>query len=126
MAVGRSRDVLGPYLDQAGVALLDGGGTLILESDETWAGPGHNGVLQTGGRDYLVHHAFSRARPELGRLFLIRPLNWSEDGWPSCGGPLNQPVAPPQSHVSPANRPVARNASTASCTARRFISQVCE
>ena len=127
VAVGRSREVLGPYVDQAGVALLDGGGTPILEGDDTWAGPGHNGVLQTGGRDYLVHHAFMRARPELGRLFLIRPLDWSRDGWPSCGEPLNQRgPARPQSHVPPLNRPVARNASTASCTARRFISQVCE
>ena len=91
VVVGRSHDALGPYLDQSGKPLLEGGGTPILISDEHWAGPGHNGVLQTEHGDFIVHHAFRRDQPKLGRLFLIRPLTWSAAAWPSCGEPLNKP-----------------------------------
>jgi len=71
--------------------MLEGGGTLLLASDEHWAGPGHNGVLQTNAGDFLVHHAYRRDRPHLGRLFLIRPLTWTDDGWPACAEPVNHP-----------------------------------
>ncbi|MEI7908700.1 MAG: arabinan endo-1,5-alpha-L-arabinosidase [Verrucomicrobiota bacterium] len=91
VVVGRSHNALGPYLDQSGKSMLDGGGTPILISDEHWAGPGHNGILQTEHGDFIVHHAFRRDQPKLGRLFLIRPLTWSAAGWPSCGEPLNKP-----------------------------------
>ena len=89
LMVGRSHAALGPYLDKSGKPMLDGGGTPMLASDSQWAGPGHNGVLQTPRGDFLVHHAFLRDRPALGRLFLIRPLIWSVDSWPTCGAPIN-------------------------------------
>ena len=91
VVVGRSHSALGPFLDQSGKPMLEGGGTPILISDEHWAGPGHNGVLQTDHGDFIVHHAFRRERPQLGRLFLIRPIAWSAAGWPKCGDLLNNP-----------------------------------
>ena len=91
VVVGRSHNALGPFFDQSGKPMLEGGGTPILISDEHWAGPGHNGVLQTDHGDFIVHHAFRRDRPQLGRLFLIRPITWSAAGWPSCGELLNKP-----------------------------------
>jgi arabinan endo-1,5-alpha-L-arabinosidase len=94
VVVGRSRKALGPFLDQSGRPMLEGGGTPILISDERWAGPGHNGVLQTERGDFIVHHAFRRERPQLGRLFLIRPLTWTSDGWPSCEEPINHAEKP--------------------------------
>jgi arabinan endo-1,5-alpha-L-arabinosidase len=90
VVVGRSKFSLGPYLDKSGTPMLDGGGTLVLESDGRWLAPGHNGVLQTERGDFMVHHAFRRDRPEIGRLFLMRPLTWSDDGWPSVGEPINR------------------------------------
>jgi len=90
VVVGRSKSALGPYLDKSGSSMLAGGGTLVLESDEHWVGPGHNGVLQTERGDFMVHHAFRRDRPEAGRLFLVRPITWSDDGWPSVGEPINR------------------------------------
>lgn len=82
---------LGPFLDQTGKPMLDGGGTLVLERDDLWAGPGHNGVLRTDHGDFLVHHAIRRDRPYLGRLLLVRPLTWSAAGWPQAGKPVNLP-----------------------------------
>lgn len=79
--VGRALEVTGPYIDRDGVALLEGGGTLILESSERWRGPGHNAVLQIGGDWLLVYHAYDaelRGVPTLR----IEELFWDEEGWP--------------------------------------------
>ncbi len=91
--VGRSRNIAGPYLDDMGRKLLDGGGTLVLAGYGRFRGPGHNSVLQEGNHDYLVHHfydAVNRGRPTLQ----IRPLTWGKDDWPRAGEPI--PVKPKQ------------------------------
>src|SRR5450759_2659494 len=38
--VGRSTSVTGPYYDQSGVCLTNGGGTMVLESTARFIGPG--------------------------------------------------------------------------------------
>ncbi len=85
--VGRSKSVTGPYFDREGRDMRDGGGTLLLQGDEEWKGPGHNEILRDNGKDYIVHHAYdprNNGRPTL----LIRPLGWDKDGWPAPGKPL--------------------------------------
>lgn len=78
--VGRSRSVTGPYVDEEGTPMTDGGGTLVLSGWSRWKGPGHNAVLKDGGETVLVYHAYSVA--EGGTPFLkISPLEW-ENGWP--------------------------------------------
>ena len=56
--VGRSEDVTGPYQDQCGRPLTDGGGTLILAGYRHIRGPGHNAVLMDGERSWIVHHFY--------------------------------------------------------------------
>ena len=76
--VGRARQPAGPFLDRDGVALMDGGGTLIEASGPRWKGPGHQDVVG----DTLVRHAYDaedQGKPHLR----IDTLRWSEDGWPS-------------------------------------------
>jgi arabinan endo-1,5-alpha-L-arabinosidase len=87
--VGRSKKARGPYLDKSGTPMAEGGGTLLLASDKRWAGPGHNGVIQTDNGDYIVHHAYLRANPKIGRQFIIRPMTWTKDGWPELGEVMN-------------------------------------
>ncbi|HUG89512.1 MAG TPA: arabinan endo-1,5-alpha-L-arabinosidase, partial [Planctomycetaceae bacterium] len=85
--VGRSKSLEGPYVDREGTPLLEGGGTLVLESDGDVRGPGHNAVLSDSGRDWLVHHFYdaeARGVPTLQ----IRPLTWDADGWPRAGEPV--------------------------------------
>jgi arabinan endo-1,5-alpha-L-arabinosidase len=81
MMVGRSPAVTGPYLDRGGRELNEGGGTLLLEGNERWAGVGHNSVYHFDGTDYLVFHAYETADNGLQKL-KITPLNWDDDGWP--------------------------------------------
>ena len=82
--VGRSKDILGPYLDRTGKSMLDGGGTLVLAAaagEPRWRGPGHIAILRDAGKDYIVYHAYDAAHD--GRPTLrIAPLGWTEDNWP--------------------------------------------
>ncbi|MDX1675190.1 MAG: arabinan endo-1,5-alpha-L-arabinosidase, partial [Longimicrobiales bacterium] len=56
--VGRAEQVTGPYLDRDGVPMMEGGGTLVLESYGPIRGPGHASVLEQAGGHLLVHHYY--------------------------------------------------------------------
>jgi arabinan endo-1,5-alpha-L-arabinosidase len=84
--VGRSKDILGPYLDQKGKPMLEGGGTLVLAAgggEPRWRGPGHVAVVRDAGKDYLVYHAYDSAHD--GRPTLrVAPMGWTDDNWPAA------------------------------------------
>jgi arabinan endo-1,5-alpha-L-arabinosidase len=84
--VGRSEQVLGPYLDRDGVRLLDGGGTLLLRGDGRFNGPGHNAVIFRGQQAFNVYHAYDATRGGAATL-RVAELAWDDDGWPVSGGP---------------------------------------
>jgi arabinan endo-1,5-alpha-L-arabinosidase len=85
--IGRSKGVTGPYVDKNGKDMREGGGSLVLAGDDDWKGPGHSEILQDGGKDYLVHHAYDAHNNGRATL-LIRPLTWDAGGWPIAGKPL--------------------------------------
>ncbi len=90
IAVGRSRSILGPYMDQSDKSLLEGGGTILLESRAPVHGPGHNAVLLgDDGKDWLVHHFYDGRRRGTPTL-QVRPLTWSDDGWPLVGEAIGE------------------------------------
>ena len=78
--VGRSESITGPYLDESGVPMLDGGGTLLKEGGARWKGPGHNAVFRHDDTDYLVYHAYDAE--DVGRPYLRLELLFWEKGWP--------------------------------------------
>ena len=82
VAVGRSRNVAGPYLDRTGKDMANGGGTLFLEGDKTnWEAAGHSAAYTFDGQDLFVCHGYSATQN--GAAFLIqRTISWTEDGWP--------------------------------------------
>ena len=79
--VGRAKAVTGPYLDRAGVALDQGGGTQVLAGDKNWFGLGHNAVCTFDQVDYLVFHGYDAADKGHSKL-RIEPLGWDAAGWP--------------------------------------------
>ncbi len=87
IAVGRAENITGPYLDRDGNDMLTGGGTIVLEGSDDYAGVGHNAVLQEGDQDWLVFHAYTVKRGGMA-LLQIRPIIWTEDDWPTVGEPL--------------------------------------
>ncbi|MBI5386187.1 MAG: arabinan endo-1,5-alpha-L-arabinosidase [Verrucomicrobia bacterium] len=82
--VGRSLSVTGPYLDQNGVDLLQGGGSLLLGTRGSEVGPGHAGIVEAGNEKWLSFHYYDGAHG--GRATLgLRKLSWSTNGWPVVG-----------------------------------------
>ncbi len=82
--VGRSKDILGPYIDQAGVPMLNGGGTLVLAAgagEPRWRGPGGVSIVRDAGKDFIAYHAYD-ARHDGRPTLRIAPLGWTEDNWP--------------------------------------------
>ena len=82
VAVGRSRQVAGPYLDREGRDMTQGGGTLFLEGDKTaFEAAGHCAAYHIDGEDIFICHGYSIAHK--GASILVRkPIRWSADGWP--------------------------------------------
>jgi arabinan endo-1,5-alpha-L-arabinosidase len=81
--VGRSHLVTGPYVDESGKLLMDGGGTQLLVANSRWLGPGGESVLITPrGRDLIVYHAYdaTTGKPSMQ----LSTIDWV-DGWPHAG-----------------------------------------
>ncbi|ADH97874.1 arabinan endo-1,5-alpha-L-arabinosidase [Salisediminibacterium selenitireducens] len=81
IAVGRSDKPEGPYFDQEGEPLVQGGGTILLEEEGNQIGPGGQDVYSEDGTDYLIHHYYDADADGVIR-FQIRELSW-EDDWPT-------------------------------------------
>jgi arabinan endo-1,5-alpha-L-arabinosidase len=84
--VGRSTSITGPYADKAGTAMAQGGGTLLVEGDARWKGPGHNAIIFRGNSAYNVYHSYDAN--ENGRITLrVSEIAWDAEGWPISAGP---------------------------------------
>lgn len=83
--MGRARKVTGPFLDNMGIDMLQGGGKLFAGSSERHVGPGHFGLLDLGGgvQKFSCHYEADLDRGGISVLD-IRPLLW-RDGWPVAG-----------------------------------------
>jgi arabinan endo-1,5-alpha-L-arabinosidase len=79
--VGRSDRITGPYLDKDGADLLMGGGSLVLDSNGPFIGPGHAGIITAKGRDWLSCHFYDGTRGGAPTLAVL-PLTWNAAGWP--------------------------------------------
>src|SRR5690606_16451074 len=81
MIVGRSRQVTGPYVDDEGKDLAEGGGMLLLQGDERWHGVGHNAAYTFDGVDYLIFHGYDGNDNGMSKL-RIEKLDWDDGEWP--------------------------------------------
>ncbi|WP_303310833.1 family 43 glycosylhydrolase [Hymenobacter sp. BT730] len=79
--VGRSTSPTGPFLDQKGVDLNSGGGTVVLNTSGRYIGPGHTGIFQENGVSYFSHHYYDGQDNGVAKLSLAK-LTWSAAGWP--------------------------------------------
>lgn len=85
IVVGRSQKVTGPYIDNVGRDMLEGGGKMVIAAGDRKTGPGHFGrFIEEDGVEKMSYHYeadFDRG----GRSVLaIRPLLW-KNGWPVAG-----------------------------------------
>lgn len=84
--VGRSQSVQGPYVDRDGKAMLEGGGTLLVQGGDRYKGPGHNAVIFTDTAAYNVYHAYD-ANNNGASMLRISELAFDDMGWPTSAGP---------------------------------------
>lgn len=82
VAVGRSKQVGGPYLDRQGKDMLNGGGTLLIEGDKKeFEALGHCAAYHLDGGDVFICHGYSIVHK--GASILVqRRISWTKDGWP--------------------------------------------
>lgn len=88
IVVGRSRKVTGPYLDNVGRDMLEGGGKMVIAAGLRQTGPGHFGrFIEEEGVEKMSCH-FESDFDRGGRSVLaVRPLLW-KNGWPVAGDPF--------------------------------------
>lgn len=86
VVVGRSQDLLGPYLDKSGKDMINNAWELVLEGDgQKFFGPGHNSIIvqDDAGTDWMIYHSYVKENGEIGgRLGMLDRVLWTEDGWP--------------------------------------------
>ena len=87
VVLGRSENLLGPYVDRKGKDMLDNSWELVLEGDgETFFGPGHNSIIipDDAGTDWMIYHSYVKENGTVGgRLGMLDRIVWSADGWPT-------------------------------------------
>jgi len=79
--VGRSKKPLGPFLDKKGIDMIDGGGSLVIESAGTKRGPGHAGIWTNKDKQNILGFHYYDAKRNGISLFDERVITW-KDNWP--------------------------------------------
>ena len=91
--VGRSTSITGPYVDKNGVDLLyDTGGTLFVDTNGRWIGPGHATITAVEGQDYFSYHIYDGLYNGWATL-RVNEMSWDQDLWPVLGDMVG--VTPP-------------------------------
>jgi len=83
VAVGRSKNVSGPYLDRNGKDMLEGGGTIVIEGDKKdFEAAGHCAAYNFNGDDIFICHGYS-TKHNGAAILILRHIEWTADGWPN-------------------------------------------
>ena len=75
--VGRSKDLLGPYVDKEGNRMLDNCHEILIHKSDSFVGTGHNSeiVSDKDGNDWVLYHAVSVENPD-GRVLMLDRVDW--------------------------------------------------
>ncbi|HWZ92153.1 MAG TPA: arabinan endo-1,5-alpha-L-arabinosidase [Polyangiaceae bacterium] len=87
--VGRSTAITGPYTDDTGKAMLQGGALQLLASDGRYIGPGGGTAFRDGSLYYYVYHYYD-GQANGAPLLMMRSIGWSAADWPALMTPLWQ------------------------------------
>lgn len=98
LVVGRSKELLGPYVDRSGKPMMDNGYNVIIDKNDQFMGNGHNAeiVQDDAGSDWIMYHGIDVKEPNKRKLLLDEVL-WDKEDWPyvrNNGTPSLTGVAP--------------------------------
>lgn len=82
IAYGRSKAITGPYVDRAGVPMLESGGSILIAGGPRWKGPGGQTVCESGSGWIVVYHSYD-AQKNGAPMLRISDLYWDADEWPT-------------------------------------------
>lgn len=88
IAVGRASTITGPYVDEAGTRMDQGGYTVLLQGSGNMRGPGGQSLYQDGGRTLLIHHYYDASANGAIKIF-VRMVCWGSNGWPTLSNPIS-------------------------------------
>ena len=81
VAVGRSKQVAGPYLDKNGKDMREGGGLLLIEGDKKeFEAMGHCSAYTFPDGDYFYCHGYS-VEKNGASILVEKKIRWTSDGW---------------------------------------------
>src|SRR5574344_344630 len=85
IVVGRSRKVTGPYMDNVGRTMIEGGGRMVISAGNNVVGPGHFGrfIVDNGVEKMSCHYEADFFQGGGGVLGMC-PLLW-KNGWRYAG-----------------------------------------
>jgi len=87
---GRSRSVTGPYLDNMGRDMLEGGGKMVLSAGNRATGPGHFGLyVEDEGVEKMSYHYEADLNLSGRSVLGISSLLWKND-WPVAADPFKE------------------------------------
>src|SRR4051812_5984183 len=85
VVVGRSKNVTGPFIDNVGRSMLEGGGKMVATTDGRLIGPGHFGrIVVEKGVEKMSFHWEADLDQGGASVLGIRPIVW-KNGWPVMG-----------------------------------------
>lgn len=82
IAVGRAKNITGPYFDRQDKRMDQGGGTIILTGDASHVGAGGQSIYLDGNIFRLVYHYYDALDGGKSKL-QIGEIKWTDDGWPT-------------------------------------------
>jgi len=98
LVVGRSKKLLGPYVDRVGNPMMENGFEVVIDKNDRFLGNGHNAeiVQDDAGRDWMLYHGIDVNEPKK-RVLMLDEILWDNDGWPyvhNSGTPSLEAEAP--------------------------------
>jgi autotransporter-associated beta strand protein len=89
--MGRSTSVNGTYYDENGVAMTNGGGSLLLGTEGNYVAPGQIGIMPQGNADWMSYH-YLDSNNNGAPTYALRSLYWTNQGWPTVTAPALETV----------------------------------
>ncbi len=81
VAMGRSKQVAGPYLDKEGKDMREGGGYLLIEGDKKeFEAMGHSSAYSFPDGDFFFCHGYSIEK-DGASILVEKKIHWTDDGW---------------------------------------------
>jgi len=83
LVVGRSKNLMGPYVNKDRKSMLENGYSLVITHNDRFVGNGHCSeiVKDDAGKYWILYHGIDVNNPK-GRVLMLDQIQWDKEGWP--------------------------------------------